>query len=56
MGRVIGSIQQIHNKVEDDELLYFLNAKTLTIIWQKKKHMYTCDGLILIFGKTNTIM
>lgn len=30
MGRVIGSIQQIHNKVKDDELLYFLNAKTLT--------------------------
>ena len=37
MGRIIASIQQIHNKVKDDELLYFLNAKTLTIIWQKKK-------------------
>ena len=23
---------------------------------QDGEHMYTCDGFILIFGKTNTIM
>ena len=23
---------------------------------QDGEHMYTCDGVILIFGKTNTIM
>ena len=31
------------------------------IVWvvtmvQDGEHMYTCDGFILIFGKTNTIM
>ena len=33
------------------------SLKILVIVWiQDGEHMYTCDGFILIFGKTNTIM
>ena len=38
--------------------LYKMNPEHLVFLESKYvvKHMYTCGGFILIFGKTNTVM
>ena len=38
-----------------ENLFREIRGKT-TELWKVEKHMYTCGGFILIFGKTNTIM
>jgi len=42
--------------MEKQTLLFLNNGEGGGRRVQDGEHMYTCDGFILIFGKTNTIM
>ena len=41
--------------IKDRNGMHLTEAEDIKKRWEGE-HMYTCDGFILMFGKTNTIM